>query len=90
MTQTTLDRLSFKPRTPTRVRFEGLDKFRKSTVSMEIPPVPDEKGEIVDVQVLDQGEMPQEVQVAVFDLDKFSEKLEQSQPQCPRCLVPMK
>ena len=48
----------------------------------------DEKGEITEVQVLEEGEIP-EVQVAVFDPDEFLEKLEQHQldPQSPQCKV---
>ena len=71
----------------------GLDKFKKDPVVLtEIPPVPDEKGEIVEVQVLKEGKIPEKVQVAVFDPDEFLGKWEQHQfgPQCPRCQVPMK
>ena len=72
----------------------GLDQFRKYPVlpqMKEIPPVKDEKGEITEVQVLEEGEIPGEVQVAVFDPDEFLDRLEQGQfqPQCPRCEVPM-
>ena len=49
-----------------------------------------EKGEITEVQVLEEGKIPEEVQVTVFDLDDFLDQLEQFQPQCPRCRVPMK
>lgn len=35
-----------------------LDKFKKDPVLTEIPPVPDEKGEIVEVQLLEEGEIP--------------------------------
>ena len=52
----------------------GLDKFKKDPVVLtEIPPVPDEKGEIVEVQVLKEGKIPEKVQVAVFDPDEFLE-----------------
>ena len=60
----------------------GLDKFKKDTVLTEVPPVPDAKGEITEVQILEDGE--------VFDPDEFLNRLEQYQPQCPRCLVPMR
>ena len=50
----------------------GLDKFKKDPVVLtEIPPVPDEKGEIVEVQVLKEGKIPEKVQVAVFVPDEF-------------------
>ena len=76
--------------------FSGLDQFKKYPVISqmklleEIPPVKDEKGEITEVQVLE--EVPgEEVQVAVFDPDEFLDRLEQGQfqPHCPRCDVPM-
>ena len=40
----------------------------------------------------EEGEIPEKVQVTVFDPDEFLERLEQHQfdPQCPRCQVPMK
>ena len=66
---------------------EGLSQFEK--VLVEVPPVKDEKGEVTEVQVLEEGDIP-DVYVAVFHPDEFLEKLEQFQPQCPRCQVPMK
>ena len=68
----------------------SLDKFKKDIVLTEVSPVPDAKGEITEVQVLEEGEIPEEVQVTVFDPDEFLDQLEQFQPQCPRCMVPMK
>ena len=75
---------------------EGLAKYEKDRVLMtEIPPVKDEKGEITEVQVLEEGEIPREYyETPTFDPDDFLEKLEQYQPQiakyeCPRCLVPL-
>ena len=61
---------------------EGLTKFEKAKVLTEVPPVKDEKGEITEVQVLEEGE--------VFDPDEFLDQLQQHQPECPRCLVPMR
>lgn len=58
-----------------------LDKFKKDMVLREVPPEPDAKGEITEVQVLEGG--------GSFDPEEFLEQLEQYQPQCPRCLVPM-
>lgn len=60
----------------------SLDKFTKDIVLTEVSPVPDAKGEITEVQVLEEGE--------VFDPDEFLDQLGQYQPQCPRCLVPMR
>ena len=62
----------------------GLAKFERNTVLIETPCAKDEKGE-----VLEEGEIP-DIYVGVFDPDEFLEKLEQFQPQCPRCQVPMK
>ena len=59
-----------------------VDKFKKDTVLKEVPPVPDAKGEITKVQVLEEGK--------IFDPDEFLDQLEQHQPQGPRCLVTMK
>ena len=72
---------------------EGLAKFEKNTVLSEITPTPDEDREIVEVQVLEEGEIPreeEEVQVAVFDPEELLARLGEFQPQCPRCKVPMK
>ena len=60
----------------------SLDKFKKDILLKEVSPVPDAKGEITEVQVLEEGE--------VFDPDEFLDQLKQYQPQCPRCLVPMR
>ena len=68
---------------------EGLAKFEKNRVLTEVPPEKDEKGEVTEVQKLEEGEIP-DVYVGVFDPDEFLEKLEQFQPQYPRCQVPMK
>ena len=74
---------------------EGLAKYEKDRVLTEIPPVKDEKGEITEVQVLEEGEIPGEYyETPPFDPNDFLEKLEQYQPQsakyeCPRCLVPL-
>ena len=70
---------------------EGLAKFEKNTVFREIPPTPDENGEIVEVQVLEEGEIlrKEEVQVAVFDPEEFLARLDEFQPHCPRCKVRM-
>ena len=73
-----------------------LDQFRKHpviphmTLLEEIPPVKDEKGEITEVQVLEEVSR-EEVQVTVFDPDDFLDRLEQGQfqPHCPQCDVPM-
>ena len=67
------------------MHLEGLAKFERNKVFKEVPPVKDEKGEATEVQVLEEGD----VYVGVFDPDEFLEKLEQFQPQCPRCQVPM-
>ena len=61
------------------MHLEGLAKF----VLTKVPPIIDE------VQALEEGEIP-DVFLGVFDPDEFLEKLEQFQPQCPRCQVPMK
>ena len=73
----------------------GLDKFRKYPVLKEILPVKDENGEFTEVQVLEEGEIPEreipgDIQVTVFDPDEFIERLKQLQPECPRCQVPMR
>ena len=68
------------------MHLEGLAQFEKNRVLTEV----DEKGEVTEVQVLEEGELPEGFHVAVFDPDEFLEKLEQFQPQCPRCKVPMK
>lgn len=75
---------------------EGLAQFEKNTVWMEIPPTPNEHGEIVEVQVLEEGEIPRkkeeekvEVQVLAFDPDEFLARLDEFQPHCPRCKVLM-
>ena len=44
--------------------------------------MPYAKGEITEVQILEDSE--------VFDPDEFLNQLEQYQPQCPRCLVPIR
>ena len=76
----------------------GLDQYpviSQMKLLEEIPPVKNEKGEITEVQVLEEvprGEVPrEEVQVAFFDPDEFLDRLEQGQfqPRCPRCNVPM-
>ena len=86
------------------MHLEGLAQFEKNRVLTEvgekgeemrrvlteIPPEKDEKGEVTEVQVLEEGELPDGFHVAVFDPDEFLEKLEQFQPQCSRCKVPMK
>ena len=82
------------------MHLEGMAQFEKDRVLTEvdemkrvlteIPPEKDEKGEVTEVQVLKEGELPDGFHVAVFDPDEFLEKLEQFQPQCPRCKVPMK
>ena len=73
---------------------EGLAKFEKNTVWAEIPPTPNDHGDIVEVQVLEEGEIPRkeeevEVQVAVFDPEEFLARLDEFQPHCPRCKVRM-
>ena len=74
---------------------EGLAKYEKDRVLTEIPPVKDEKGEVTEVQVLEEGEIPGECyETPPFDPDDFLDKLDKLQPQsfkyeCPRCLVPM-
>ena len=65
------------------MHLEGLAKFEKDKVLTEISPEKDEKGEATEVQVLEEGELPDGFHVAVFDPDEFLEKLEQFQPQCP-------
>ena len=57
---------------------------------VEIPPTPDDKGEIVEVQVLEEGKAPN-VEEGAFDPDEFLKKLEHCRysPYCPRCDVPM-
>lgn len=60
----------------------GLGKFKKDPVLTEIFPVPNEKGEIVEVQVLEEGE--------VFEPDASLDQLKQYQLQCSRCQVPMR
>ena len=88
------------------MQLEGLAQFEKKRVLTEvgekreemrrvlteIPPEKDEKGEVTEVQVLEEGEIPDGFQVAFFDPDEFLERLDQGQfhPQCPRCKVPMK
>ena len=72
------------------MHLEGLAKFEKDRVLTEIPPEKDEKGEVTEVQVLEEGEIPDGFHVAVFDPNEFREKLEQFQLQCPRCKVPFK
>ena len=74
------------------MHLEGLAKFEKDKVWTEIPPDKDEKGEVTEVQVLEEGEITDGFQVAFFDPDEFLERLDQGQfdPQCPRCKVPMK
>ena len=71
------------------MHLEGLAKFEKNSVLTEVHPVKDENREATEVQVLEEGEIP-DVYVGVFDPDEFLEKLEQFQPQCPRCQVPTK
>ena len=61
---------------------EGLAKFEKAKVLTEVPPVKNEKGEITEVQVSEEGE--------VFGPDQFLEELAKHQSECPRCLVPIK
>ena len=51
---------------------EGLAKFEKNRVLTEIPPEKDEKGEVTEVQVLEEGEIS-DVYVGVFDPDEFLE-----------------
>ena len=74
------------------MHLEGLAQFEKDRVLTEISPEKDEKGEVAEVQVLEERELPEGFHVAVFDPDEFLEKLDQGlfQPQCPRCQVPMK
>ena len=76
------------------MHLEGLAKFEKNRVLTEIPPEKDEKGEVTEVQVLEEWEIP-DVYMGVFDPDELLEKLERFQPSrfkydCPRCKVPMK
>ena len=50
------------------MHLEGLAKFEKNKVSTEVSPVKDEKGEVTEVQVLEEGEIPEgEVYEYVFD-----------------------
>ena len=51
----------------------GLEKIKKDTNLTEVLPVPDAKGEISEVQVLEE-----------FDPDEFLDQLERYQSQCPR------
>ena len=53
--------------------FMGLEKIKKDTNLTEVLPVPDAKGEISEVQVLEE-----------FDPYEFLDQLEQYQSQCPR------
>ena len=71
------------------MHLEGLAQFEKARVLTEIPPEKDERGEVTEVQVLEEGEIPDDFHGAEFDPDEFLEKLEQYQPQCPRCQVPL-
>ena len=75
---------------------EGLTKYEKNRVLTEIPPEKDKKGEVTEVQVLEEGEIPGEYfETPPFDPDEFLEELNKHQPpsykyDCPRCLVPLR
>ena len=49
------------------MHLEGLAKFEKDRVLTEIPPEKDDKGEVTEVQVLEEGELPDGFYVAGFD-----------------------
>lgn len=53
----------------------GLDKFKIDRVLTEVPPVPDEKGEITEVQVLEEG--------GVFDPDETLDQMDEYQSRQP-------
>ena len=52
---------------------EGLPQFEK--VLVEVSPVKEARGEITEVQVLEEGEIP-EVQGGVFDPEEFLDQLQ--------------
>ena len=75
---------------------EGLAQYEKDKVLTEIPPEKDEKGEVTEVQVLEEREIPGEYfEIPPFDPDDFLEELNKHQPQsykyqCPRCKVALR
>ena len=72
---------------------EGLAKYEKAKVLTELPPEKDDKGEVTEVQVLEEGGIPGEYfETPLFDPDEFLEELNKHQPpsyryDCPRCQV---
>ena len=75
---------------------EGLAQYEKDRVLTEIPPEKDEKGEVTEVQVLEEGDIPGEYfETPPFDPDDFLQELNKHQPQsykyqCPRCKVALR
>ena len=75
---------------------EGLVKYEKTKVLTEIPPEKNDKGEVTEVQVLEEREIPGEYfETPPFDLDDVLGELNKHQPlsykyDCPRCQVPLR